>query len=136
MRLQVCYLIVSIPDFCRFSYFILFNLKFLQNYCILQHPVYQRLYLQCHNKTSDRNLGLIHRDPQVMRTSRNFCQGGGPGKSDINSADVFFLSRSQMVKFKQNYHFSKVKKGSNIFQGGGGGGSNFFQWGGLIAYSP
>ena len=36
--------------------------------------------------------------------------------------------RSQMVKFKENYHFSRFQRGSNIFQGGGvqlfPGGSN------------
>ena len=33
-----------------------------------------------------------------------------------------------MVNFKENYHFSRFRRGSNIFQGGtffqGGGGSN------------
>ena len=33
-----------------------------------------------------------------------------------------------MVNFKENYHFSKVPEGSNVFQGGGG--SNFLQGGG------
>ena len=36
--------------------------------------------------------------------------------------------RSQMVNFKEIYHFSRFQRGSNIFQGGGGG-SNFFQGG-------
>ena len=27
-----------------------------------------------------------------------------------------------MVNFRENYHFSKFRRGSNIFQGGGGGG--------------
>ena len=44
----------------------------------------------------------------------------------------FFLFISlfycQMVNFKENYHFSRYQRGSNIFQGGGG--SNFFQGGG------
>ena len=35
-----------------------------------------------------------------------------------------------MVNFKENYHFSRFRRGSNIFQVGGGGGSNFFQGGG------
>ena len=47
--------------------------------------------------------------------------------------------RSQMVKFKENYHFTRFWRGSNIFQrvvqlfpgGGGGGGGG----GGPIAYS-
>ena len=39
-----------------------------------------------------------------------------------------------MVDFKENYHFSRFLRGSNIFQGGGG--SNFFPgWGVPIAYS-
>ena len=39
-----------------------------------------------------------------------------------------------MVNFKENYHFSRFLRGSNIFQGGGG--SNFFRGGGVpIAYS-
>ena len=49
---------------------------------------------------------------------------------------LFFLVhslfyRSQLVNFKENYHFSRFQRGSNIFQGGGGltfagggGGSN------------
>ena len=51
--------------------------------------------------------------------------GGGPGQSDKKSSD-----RSQMVNFKEIYHFSRFQRGSNIFQGGGvqlfpgGGGSN------------
>ena len=40
-----------------------------------------------------------------------------------------------MVNFEENYHFSRFQRGSNIFQGGGGGGgSNIFQ-GGPIAYT-
>ena len=33
-----------------------------------------------------------------------------------------------MVNLKKKYHFSRFERGSNIFQGGGGG-SNFFQEG-------
>ena len=29
-----------------------------------------------------------------------------------------------MVNFEENYHFSRFKRGSNIFQGGGGGGGD------------
>ena len=70
-----------------------------------------------------------------MRGSENFLQGGGgggPGQSDKKSSDSVFLVvglfyRSQMVNFKENYHFSRFQRGSNIFQGGptfssGGGG--------------
>ena len=68
-----------------------------------------------------------------MRGSRNFRQGGGgPGQSDKKALTTFFLAlslfyRSQMVNFKEIYHFSTFQRGSNIFQrggGGGGGGSN------------
>ena len=75
-----------------------------------------------------------------MRGSRYFRQGGGgggPGQSDKKSSDnVFFFFlvlslfyRSQMVNFKEIYHFSSFQRESNIFQGGptfsrGGGGSN------------
>ena len=76
-----------------------------------------------------------------MRGSRNFRQGG-PGQSDKKSSDnvsfflFFFLVlslfyRSQMVNFKEIYHFSRFQRGSNIFQGGGG--SNFFQGGGGVS---
>ena len=62
-----------------------------------------------------------------MRGSRNFRQGGGgggPGQSDKKDLTNFFFSRqlilrSQMVNFKENYHFSRFLRGSNIFQGGG-----------------
>ena len=43
-----------------------------------------------------------------------------------------------MVTFIENYHFPRFKKGSNIFQGvgGGGGGFQLFPGGrGPIAYS-
>ena len=71
-----------------------------------------------------------------MRGSRNFRQGGrGPGQSDKKALTTFFfspqlISQSQMVNFKENYHFSRFLRGSNIFQGGAGptfsgvGGSN------------
>ena len=79
-----------------------------------------------------------------MRGSRNFHQGGCPGQSDKISSDkvFFFFSfflvlslfyRSQMVNFKEIYHFSWFQRGSNIFQGGGGGPT--FSRGGPIAYS-
>ena len=72
-----------------------------------------------------------------MRGSRNFHQGGGggggPGQSGKKSPDVFcfflvlsLFYRSQMVNFKEIYHFSRFQRGSNIFQSG----SNFFQGGG------
>ena len=62
-----------------------------------------------------------------MRGSRNFRQGGGPGQSGQRFFFCFFLVlslfyRSQMVNFKEIYHFSRFQRGSNIFRGGGGGG--------------
>ena len=84
-----------------------------------------------------------------MRGSRNFRPGGGGGgggqrQSDKKNSDsvvcmllVFFLfflvlglfHRSQMVNFKEKYHFSRFRRGSKFFQGGPtfsgvGGGSN------------
>ena len=87
-----------------------------------------------------------------MRGSRNFRQGGGVQVSLTKSSDnvflfIFFLFffyyyflvlslfyRSQMVNFKEIYHFSRFQRGSNIFQGGGG--SNIFQGGGSNCLFP
>ena len=76
-----------------------------------------------------------------MHGSRNFRQGVGVQVSLTKKALTFFFFffffffcsflvlilfyRSQMVNFKEIYHFSRFQRGSNIFQGGGG--SNFFQ---------
>ena len=72
--------------------------------------------------------------------------GGGLGQSDKKSSDNVFFSffflvlslfySSQMVNFKEMYHFPRFQMGSNIFQGGGvqlfpGGGGG----GGPIVYS-
>ena len=78
----------------------------------------------------------------AMRGSRNFRHGGGGGggglhvnltkKNQKNSDSVvclffaFFLVlglfyRSQMVNFKEKYHFSRFRRGSKFFPGGGGG---------------
>ena len=54
---------------------------------------------------------------------------GGPGQSDKKSSGNV-IYRSQMVKFKENYHFSRLQRGSNIFQGG-----PTFSRGGPNAYS-
>ena len=78
-----------------------------------------------------------------MRGSRNFRQGGGPGQSDKKSSDrVFFFFlvlslfyRSQMVNFKEIYHFSRFQRGSNVFQGGGGG-LTFTRGGGVQLLIP
>ena len=59
--------------------------------------------------------------------------GGGPGQSDKKTLTFFFVFLvlilfylSQIVNFQENYHFSRFKGVSNIFQGvhlfpGGGG---------------
>ena len=60
--------------------------------------------------------------------------GGGPRQSDKKQYSdsvvclffAFFLVlglfyRSQMVNFKEKYHFSRFRRGSKFFQGGGGG---------------
>ena len=60
-----------------------------------------------------------------MRGSRNFHQGGGgegPGQSDKKALTTIFFSpqlfyRSQMVNFKEIYHFSRLQMESNFFQG-------------------
>ena len=87
----------------------------------------------------------------AMRGSRNFRHGGGggggggvrPRQSDKKNSDsvvclflffAFFLVlglfyRSQMVNFKEKYHFSRFRRGPNFSRGGGGRG------GGAIAYS-
>ena len=77
---------------------------------------------------------LVH---SFMRGSRNFRQGGGgggPGQSDNVFLVLSLFYRSQMVNFKETFHFTRFERGSNIFQrvqlfpGGGVGG-------GPIAYS-
>ena len=72
---------------------------------------------------------------------QEFSSGGGGGGVQVNLAKssdnvVFFLVltlfyRSQMVNFKESYHFSRFQMGSNFFQGesncdfpGGGGGQD------------
>ena len=79
----------------------------------------------------------------AMRGSRNFRHGGGGGgggstsiwqKKNSDSVVCLFLFfafflvlglfyRSQMVNFKEKYHFSRFRWGSKFFQGGGGGGN-------------
>ena len=90
----------------------------------------------------------------AMRGSRNFRHEGGGGgggwgwvagvhvnltKKNSDSVVCLFLFfafflvlglfyRNQMVNFKEKYHFSRFRRGSKFFQGGGG-------VGGAIAYS-
>ena len=57
-----------------------------------------------------------------MRGSRNFRQGGSrsvwPKKLWVFFLGLSLFYRSQMVNFKEIYHFSRFQRGSNIFQGG------------------
>ena len=65
-----------------------------------------------------------------MRGSRNFRQGGGGvqvslAKKALTTVFFVFFSpqliyRSQMVNFKEIYHFSRFQRGSKILWGGGG----------------
>ena len=73
----------------------------------------------------------VLREHLVSCTDPGIFIRGVPGQSDKKSSDdVFFFFflvlslfyRSQMVNFKEIYHFSRFQRGSNIFQGGG---SNF-----------
>ena len=61
---------------------------------------------------------------------QEFSWGGGGVQVNLTKKALtfffFFLVLSlfygsQMVNFKENYHFSRFGRGSNIFQGGGGG---------------
>ena len=94
-------------------------------------------FYNLHRHTHQRNLydiGLSCADPGI------FVRGGGGGSRSIwqKSSDNLFFStqlnlQSQMVNFKENYHFSRFLRGSNIFQGGG---SNFFRGGGFQLLIP
>ena len=79
---------------------------------------------------------------QLMRGSMNFRRGGGGGVQ-VNLTKMLLqrcflilvlilFYRSQMVNFKENYHFSRFRRGPT-FSGGGGGPT--FSMGGPIAYS-
>ena len=70
---------------------------------------------------------LVH---SFMRGSRNFRQGGGgPGQSNNVFLVLSLFYRSQMVNFKETFHFSRFERGPTFtggptFPGGGGGVSN------------
>ena len=52
---------------------------------------------------------------------QEFSSGGSRSVWQKNSDSLFFVFfLSQMVNFKEIYHFSRFQRGSNIFQGGGG----------------
>ena len=85
------------------------------------------------------NMLLEIKDKLPQTPIQEFSSGGVQVSPTKKSSDVFFFFlvlslfyRSQLVNFKDIYHFSRFQRGSNIFQGG----SNFFQGGGgPIAYS-
>ena len=56
--------------------------------------------------------------------------GGVQALLPENSSDKGFYSGLSMVYFKENYHFPRFQRGSNIFQGVGGGPS-FSRGGGV-----
>ena len=69
---------------------------------------------------------------KVMSRSRNFRQWGWGGSKSIWQKKLwqrFFVCfmGPQIVNFKENYHFSRFQRGSNIFQGGRG---NIYRGGG------
>ena len=76
------------------------------------------------------------------QTQEFSLDGGGGGGVQVNltkTADSIFLVlclsySSQMVYFKENYYFSRFQRGSNIFQGGGGGVQLSKGGGGTIAF--
>ena len=81
----------------------------------------------------------------MLARIQEFSSGGGVQvRLTKKSSDNVFLVlslfyRSQMVNFKEIYHFSRFQRGSSIFQGGGGGVQLFPGGGGggrgVIAYS-
>ena len=72
---------------------------------------------------------LIMETPGFLHARiQEFSSGGGGGQVSLTKKALtrFFLVLSlfyisQMVNFKEIYHFSRFQRGSNIFQGGGGG---------------
>ena len=101
---------------------------------LINHSIHKYLtnksaiFPPCHPDLENRdNYYLSCADPGI------FVRGGGgvqvsPTKKALTTyLFLFFLVlslfyRSQMVNFKEFYHFSRFQWGSNIFQGGGGGG--------------
>ena len=82
------------------------------------------------NILREKSLAIYFRDSQSMSCADpGIFVGGGGGGVQVSltkkSSDVFLVlslfNRSQMVNFKEIYHFSRFQRGSNNFQGGGGG---------------
>ena len=71
---------------------------------------------------------------QIQEFSSGWVQVSLTKKKALTSFFFFLalnlLYRSQMVNFKEIYHFSRFQRGSNIFREGGG--SNFLQGGGGV----
>ena len=97
------------------------------------HPnLKEQPYLKIVNWVSCEKWDIACADPGIFVT-------GGPGQSNKKSSDnglfVFLVLslfyRSQMVNFKEIYHFSRFQRGSKTFQGG----VQLFPGGGPIAYS-
>ena len=67
--------------------------------------------------------------PAVMHGSRNFFQGGPGLAARLLSGQRFlfflvlnlFYSLQRWFYYRENYTFPRIQRGSNIFQGGGGG---------------
>ena len=104
------------------------------NACFL-NPWEGLIYTLRHLVASTRRLGKPHARIQ------EFSSGGGGVQVSLTKkkktlTTFFFVFvflvlslfyNSQLVIFKEIYHFSRFQRGSNIFRGGGG--SNFFQRG-------
>ena len=82
---------------------------------------------------------FIDGDLSTLPACQEFLLEGVQVNLTKNALTTFFLYvcfflvlgsfyRSQMVIFKENYHFSRFRRESKIFQGAG---SNFFQGGGV-----
>ena len=55
-----------------------------------------------------------------------FVRGGGGSTAIWQFLVLSLFYRSQMVNFKEKYHFSRFRRGSKFFQRGGGGGGQLF----------
>ena len=78
-------------------------------------------------ETESKTKSVVHE--QIQEFSLGGAGGGGGVQVSLTkkSSDVFFLLfflvlslfyKSQMVNFKAIYHFSRLQRVSNIFQGG------------------
>ena len=118
------------------------------HFCL--HDVRETLHCVCATvgkKLLRRNLAYPAVNVKLLRFKQVTCtwiqeiSSGGVQvsltKKKIRCFFCFFLDlslyyRSQMVNFKEIYHFSRFRRGSNIFREGG---VQLFPGGGPIAYS-